>query len=155
MIYFSFLNRAILSLDFSHSFFYYRYLCEFIYYTSLKLAEEADGERRVLFIHIPVLDEKNTVKRITETVQQVLSSCLKQIVWTIRYIEGNAFGSLGSPPLFVTVAKSFEAKKFLKTFSFLFFSFHLSTISAPLIVYSLIKDTFANYGNLTFFRKKK
>lgn len=51
-----------------------RYLCEFVYYTSLKV-----DQGQTLFVHIPVLDEKNTLEKVTKTLEVVLSCCLKQI----------------------------------------------------------------------------
>ena len=94
-------------------FLFYRYLCEFIYYTSLKLAEEAEGVKRVLFIHIPVLDEKNTVERITKTVEQVMNSCLKQTVWSTRCRKRFSFGDQFSFIIPLRKANSFQRRFFL------------------------------------------
>lgn len=49
-----------------------RYLCEYIYYQSLFL-----NSNRTLFIHIPDIDEKNTVEKLAETVQLIIYESLR------------------------------------------------------------------------------
>ncbi|XP_023022485.1 pyroglutamyl-peptidase 1 [Leptinotarsa decemlineata] len=51
-----------------------RYLCEFIYYNSLKI-----NKKRTLFIHVPPLDQPYSAAELSEGLLEVIKCALKQI----------------------------------------------------------------------------
>lgn len=53
-----------------------RYLCEYIYYTSMKC-----NSKNTLFVHVPEIDEKSnfTVEIIRDALQEILNYLTKQI----------------------------------------------------------------------------
>jgi len=59
-----------------YSFFFYfiRFLCEFIFYTSLKMKEG-----HVLFVHVPNLEDGVTVDNIADNLLRITELCLEQI----------------------------------------------------------------------------
>lgn len=54
--------------------FLFRFLCEYIYYTSLKHSSSP-----VLFIHVPVLSQTITVNDIAKTITEIICCCLQQL----------------------------------------------------------------------------
>ncbi|XP_015908275.1 pyroglutamyl-peptidase 1 [Parasteatoda tepidariorum] len=50
-----------------------RYLCEFIYYTSLKI------NRNTAFVHLPPVNQPYTAQQMAQTLSLIISSMLKQI----------------------------------------------------------------------------
>ncbi|XP_057663936.1 pyroglutamyl-peptidase 1 [Diorhabda carinulata] len=52
-----------------------RYLCEFIYYTSLNV-----DSSRTLFIHVPPLNEPYTAKELSEGLIEIIKCALEQIL---------------------------------------------------------------------------
>ncbi|XP_066918885.1 pyroglutamyl-peptidase 1-like [Clytia hemisphaerica] len=51
-----------------------RYLCEFIYYTSMKTDECPS-----LFVHVPVITEEITLEKITKTLESIIKACIQQV----------------------------------------------------------------------------
>lgn len=54
-------------------FFYFRYLCEFTYYTSLNI------NKNTIFVHVPPIDQPYSASEMAKALAIVISSCLKQI----------------------------------------------------------------------------
>lgn len=55
-------------------FYFCRYLCEYIYYTSLSI-----NPLRTLFIHVPELNKPYTANQIAKSLEEVLRLCLLQL----------------------------------------------------------------------------
>lgn len=52
----------------------YRYLCEYIYFKSLHI-----NKNHTIFIHVPNLDEVNTVDKLAESLKCIIRKLLEQI----------------------------------------------------------------------------
>lgn len=52
----------------------YRYLCEYIYFKSLRI-----NKNHTIFIHVPNLDQDNTVEKLAETLKCIIKKLLEQI----------------------------------------------------------------------------
>lgn len=51
----------------------FRYLCEFIYYTSLNIS------RNTIFVHIPPVDQPYSANEMAKTLATIISSALRQM----------------------------------------------------------------------------
>ena len=55
-----------------------RYLCEYIFYTSLSETQAEGAHRNVLFVHVPDFTEEITLEKLTSVLRRVVECCCQQ-----------------------------------------------------------------------------
>jgi len=71
-------HRSIIMYIYVYIYVYvllHRYLCEYIYFKSLCINKD-----QTIFIHVPILDQENTVKKLAEQLKCIIKKLLAQVI---------------------------------------------------------------------------